>query len=260
MSCARYHCDSQRRQGREGACAAANCQRRCTSRDIILRSPAACTANHELSGSSSAPTRASRRVGRRNQPARRDTLAARMSKAQHCSQRHAESRQGRVRASAGANPRIPPGSITSAAQSFIRSASSEDSPCFALFSLCLRGVETWRAPRYVWSLLCYRCFGVRGLDRGSYVPFARRPTYRCSVRPSRLASVRSLFLCFAIGCSLRVRRGSVRAWSSCSRPADAARQHLLALQSSTGVPTGWRSTAGPCAGPFLAIFDLCLAK
>ena len=138
MSCARYHCDSQRRQGREGACAAASCQRRCTSRDIILRSPAACTANHELSGSSSAPTRASRRVGRRNQPARRDTLAARMSKAQHCIQRHAESRQGRVRASAGANPRMPPGSITSAAQSFIRSASSEDSPCFALFDLCLR--------------------------------------------------------------------------------------------------------------------------
>ena len=141
MICARYHCYSQRRQGREGACAAASCQRRCTRRDIILRSPAACTANHELSGSSSAPTRASRRVGRRNQPARRDTLAARMSKAQHCIQRHAESRQGRVRANAGANPRMPPGSIMSAAQSFFRSASSEDSPCFALFSLCLRPMD-----------------------------------------------------------------------------------------------------------------------
>ena len=48
MSCARYHCYSRRRQGREGACAAASCQRQCTSRDIILRSSVACTANHEL--------------------------------------------------------------------------------------------------------------------------------------------------------------------------------------------------------------------
>ena len=71
MSCARYHCYSQRRPGGSFV-RRRQWQRRCTSRDIILRSPVACMANHELSGSpSSAPTRASRRVGRRNQPARR---------------------------------------------------------------------------------------------------------------------------------------------------------------------------------------------
>ena len=173
MSCARYHCDSQRRQGREGACAAAKWQRRCTSRDIILRSPVACTAHHELPGlPSSAPTRASRRVGRRNQPARRDTLAARMSKAQHCIQRHAESRQGPVRASAGANPQDPARKYhVTAAQSFIRNASSEDGRDFALFEL-MSAANRRKLARP----------GRRGLSRHDAAPAASRKFTRSAQR------------------------------------------------------------------------------
>ena len=77
MSCARYHCYSQRRPGGSFV-RRRQWQRRCTSRDIILRSPVACTAHHELPGSpSSAPARVSRRVGRRNQASRPRTRSQR---------------------------------------------------------------------------------------------------------------------------------------------------------------------------------------
>ena len=142
MSCARYHCYSQRRPGGSFV-RRRQWQRRCTSRDIILRSPVACTAHHELPGSpSSAPARASRRVGRRNQASRPRT------RSQRGCQRRSIASSDTPRADKDAcAPTLerPPGCRQEVSRpprrASSRSASSEDGPCFALFDLCLCAIS-----------------------------------------------------------------------------------------------------------------------
>ena len=138
MSCARYHCYSQRRQGGRFV-RRRQWQRRCTSRDIILRSPGACTAHPRTAGVAVVCARTRLPACRAPEPASTPRHARSedvKGAALHPATRREQTRT-RARQRLGPTPRMPPGSITPAAQSFIRNASSEVGPCFALPHLCL---------------------------------------------------------------------------------------------------------------------------